>query len=62
MKIPLLVGIFFLVLAAVFGASAARAASAAEPGRAISSLAHRRMAVIFAIVGIGLIVFSFVGH
>jgi hypothetical protein len=55
MRIMLYVGIFFLVLAAVFALAARSDYLAAQRHWMPVGQTHRRIAIIFAIVGLGLV-------
>lgn len=60
MNIRILVGIFFMVLAAIFGFAASRGFLAAQRQWNSASKTYRRVAIIFALIGAGLILLQLI--
>ncbi len=58
MRIPLIIGFFFLVLGILFGLAAAANYRASQARWTPAGIARRRVAVIFAIVGLALIIWQ----
>lgn len=58
MQIMYIIGIFFLVLAVVFGSAARRQYLAAQSHWTPAAKAQKRTAVSFALVGVGLILWK----
>jgi len=58
MKITLGVGVLFLVLATIFGASAWAAFISSGRQWGVTGITRRRIAIIFGIVGLGLLLLS----
>ncbi len=62
MNITLAVGVFFIVLATVFAVAAARDPRTAGENQVPANRARRRVAMVFAIVGLGLVLYRLASH
>jgi hypothetical protein len=60
MDVTVIVGVFFLVLAAVFGFATRRDYLAAQRHWSPACRAHFRVAIIFTLVGAGLVVWKLI--
>ena len=60
MQLQVIIGIFFMVLAVIFGVSALRQYVKAQGSWTPAGKTHRKMAITFVLVGVGLVIWRLI--